>query len=122
MPGSFDDDAATTASVSSGIPGRGQTGNTLGSGAYDSGLNTNKALPHEPTTGTGLTGSGLTGSGIGSNTTAGPHSSNLENQLDPRVDSDLDGRSGLGGSNTTGTGGGLTGSNTGSGLTGNTSR
>lgn len=29
-------------------------------------------------------------------TTSGPHSSNLENKLDPRVDSDRDGRSGLG--------------------------
>lgn len=54
------------------------------------------------TTGTGY-GSGTTGTGLGSNTTAGPHSSNLENKLDPRVDSDRDGRSGLG-NTTTGTG------------------
>ena len=50
-------------------------------------------------------------SGLTGNTTAGPHSSNLENKMDPRVDSDRDGRSGLG--NTTGVGGS-------SGLTGNT--
>ena len=37
------------------------------------------------------------------NSTAGPHNSSLANKTDPRVDSDLDGRSGLG--NTTGTGG-----------------
>lgn len=43
------------------------------------------------TTGSGLTGSGThgtTGSGYGSST-AGPHSSNLANNADPRVDSDL---------------------------------
>ena len=111
MPGSFDDDAATTASVSSGVPGRAQTGNPIGSGAYNSGLDTNKPLPTQPgTSGSGLTGSGVTGSGVGSNTNTGPHSSNLENKLDPRVDSDLDGRSGLGGNTNTGTGSGLTGS------------
>jgi hypothetical protein len=41
-----------------------------------------------------------TGSGIGGthgSTNAGPHNSNLLNQADPRVDSDRDGRSGLGG-------------------------
>jgi len=91
MPGTFDDDSATTASVRSGIPGAAQSGNT------------NKPLPTEPGYGTGRT-------------TAGPHSSNLENKLDPRVDSDLDGSRGLGG-NTTGTRG-MTG--TGSGLGGNT--
>jgi hypothetical protein len=52
----------------------------------------------------------------GSTTTSGPHSSNLANKMDPRVDSDRDGRSELGtteagtgtatrvGNNTTGTG------------------
>jgi len=51
----------------------------------------------------------------GSTTTSSPHNSNLENKMDPRVDSDRDGRSGLGtteagtgtatevGNNTTGT-------------------
>ena len=40
-------------------------------------------------TGTGLTGrNDNTGYGAGS-TTAGPHSSNLANKADPRVDSDL---------------------------------
>lgn len=45
------------------------------------------------TTGSGLTGSNTTGAGYGSSgygsTTAGPHSSNLANKADPRVDSDL---------------------------------
>ncbi|KAI4241592.1 MAG: hypothetical protein LQ352_007411 [Teloschistes flavicans] len=76
------------------------------------------------TTGSGLTGSNTTGTGYGSSqygstagglgshsTTAGPHSSNLANKADPRVDSDLDGRSGMGSTNTTGTSG-----TTGSGL------
>ncbi|KAI4118746.1 MAG: hypothetical protein LQ345_001265 [Seirophora villosa] len=70
------------------------------------------------TGGSGMTGSNTTGSGYGSGT-AGPHSSNLANKADPRVDSDLDGRGTHGSSGydrTTGgsgmTGSGLTGSNT----------
>ncbi|CAO1601612.1 MAG: hypothetical protein LQ349_004439 [Xanthoria aureola] len=64
-------------------------------------------------TGSGMTGSGMTGSGMTghhSNTTAGPHGSNIGNKMDPRVDSDLDGSRNMGardagyGSNTTGTG------------------
>lgn len=42
--------------------------------------------------------------------TAGPHSSDLANRADPRVDSDLDGRRGLG-TSTAGTGPGLAGNN-----------
>lgn len=59
-------------------------------------------------TGSGMTGSGMTGHH--SNTTAGPHGSNIGNKMDPRVDSDLDGSRNMGardtgyGSNTTGTG------------------
>ena len=45
------------------------------------------------TSGSGLTGgtSGSSGygTGTGSSTIAGPHSSNLANKADPRVDSDL---------------------------------
>ncbi|KAL9002538.1 MAG: hypothetical protein Q9188_004536 [Gyalolechia gomerana] len=86
-------------------------------------------------TGIGNTGSGLTGHH--GKTTAGPHSSNMENKLDPRVDSDLDGSRNMGarggagtgyGSNTTGTTGtgygssntGTTGSGYGSNTTGTT--
>jgi hypothetical protein len=59
-------------------------------------------------------GSGLTGSGTQSSNTygsdnAGPHSSNLGNKLDPRVDSDQDGRRGYDSSNTSGSGQTLTG-------------
>ena len=92
MPGAFDDDgdAASTASISSGVPGKAQSGNSI--------TKTNKPLPTAPGN-TSLTGSGVTGTG---NTAAGPHSSNLENKLDPRVDSDLDGLSGLGGRGQTG--------------------
>ena len=75
--------------------------------------------------GSGVTGSsGTTGTGYGS-TNAGPHSSNLENKMDPRVDSDMDGRRGVEtgsayGSGTTGSGygSGNTGSGYGSGSTG----
>lgn len=68
-------------------------------------------------TGTGVTGTHSTGLGsstthntstgaYGSNTTAGPHSSNLANKVDPRVDSDLDGSKHVGGTTgTTGTSG-----------------
>jgi len=64
------------------------TGNT-GASAYGSN-----------TTGTGYTGSnthtthGTTGTtgGLSNSTNAGPHNSNLANKVDPRVDSDLDGR------------------------------
>ena len=56
-------------------------------------------LGHHNTTTT--TGSGVTGtSGIGSsgaNTTAGPHSSNAANKLDPRVDSNASGTLGSSG-------------------------
>ena len=37
----------------------------------------------------GTSGSSGYGTGVGSSTTAGPHSSNLANKADPRVDSDL---------------------------------
>lgn len=48
---------------------------------------------------TGTTGSGLTGSGMAGHhgqTNAGPHSSNLGNKMDPRVDSDMDGSRNMG--------------------------
>jgi hypothetical protein len=64
---------------------------------------------------TGTTGTGLTGQ----HDTAGPHSSNLANKADPRVDSDLDGsrnagasQYGTGAQHTGTTGTGFTGSNT----------
>jgi hypothetical protein len=93
-----------------------------------SGLGTHSAVGN-----TGHTGSStLGGSGYNSSTNAGPHSSNLANKVDPRVDSDLDRSRNAGvnphGTSTTETyghsgathGTGLTGSHgtTGSGLTG----
>merc|ERR1712098_642358 len=61
-------------------------------------------------TGLGSNTHGTTGA-YGSNTTAGPHSSNVANKADPRVDSDLDGSNrvgagttGYGSSNTHSTG------------------
>ena len=98
MPGTFDDDTATTASVKSGVIGESQGGAGLsGPGATSSSIN--KPLPREPeTAGTGSLGH----SGVG------PHDSKLANKADPRVDSDLDGSKGLG-SSTSGAGAGLTG-------------
>ena len=54
--------------------------------------------------GSNTTGSGITGGRHSGQTTAGPHSSNMENKLDPRVDSDLDGSRGIGSNRGTGTG------------------
>jgi len=97
MPGGFDD-GASTASIKSGVPGHPQSESGLiGSSGTGESLDTNKPLPHTP-------GSGLTGS----NTTAGPHSSNLANRADPRIDPDLDGSRGLGRGTT---GAGSTGTN-----------
>jgi hypothetical protein len=64
--------------------------------------------------GQGLTGrvaemTGLGGGSSGASRTAGPHSSDLANKADPRVDSDQDGRRGYDSSNTSGSGQGLTG-------------
>lgn len=91
------DDGASTASIKSGIQGHSQSGSGLiGSSGSNDPIDTNKPLPSTPS-------SGL----IGGNTAAGPHTSNLANRADPRVDSDLDGSSGLSRGTT---GAGLTGS------------
>ncbi|KAL8738411.1 MAG: hypothetical protein Q9181_000782 [Wetmoreana brouardii] len=106
MPGTFDDDVGSTTSIKSGLPGN-TTEDSKATGIPDTRdpLDTNKALPREPATG-----------GLHSSTTAGagPHSSSLANQADPRVDSNLDGSRGLG----TGT----TSSTTGSSLPDKTAR
>lgn len=78
-------------------------GNTTGAGGYGTGHNTGNTH----TTGTGLTG-GSQGAHHSSHlpgpadNTAGPHKSNLMNQMDPRVDSDLDGSKKVGGDRTFG--------------------
>lgn len=53
-------------------------------------------------TGYGTSTTGTTGTGYGTTGGAGPHSSSIENKLDPRVDSD--GSKGYGAGTTTGTG------------------
>ncbi|KAL8871058.1 MAG: hypothetical protein Q9174_003037 [Haloplaca sp. 1 TL-2023] len=94
-----------------------------GSGMTGSGM-TGSGMSGSNTTGTGYGSSGY-GSNTGGSTTAGPHSSNMGNKADPRVDSDLDGRRGMetGSHGTSGgygssTGTGITGSGLGSGSTG----
>jgi hypothetical protein len=103
----------------------GTAGNTAGAGGYGAGQytgNTGSGLTGSHathgTTGSGLTGShnthGTTGAGLtgthgtphsavgsgNSNTTAGPHNSDMLNKLDPRVDSDLDASKTVGGNKT----------------------
>ncbi|KAL9116914.1 MAG: hypothetical protein Q9187_006556 [Circinaria calcarea] len=82
IPGAFDhdDDASSTTAIRSGVPGHGASG-------LSDPLNINKPLPHEP---------GSSPLGSASSTTVGPHSADVGNKLDPRVDSNLDGSRGLG--------------------------
>ena len=63
MPGGFDDDAATTASVRSGVPGQTtQTGSSMRN--TNDPLHTDKSLSREPASaGSGVVGSGLAPSG-----------------------------------------------------------
>ena len=68
--------------------------------------------------GSSTTGAGLTGTR--GQTTAGPHSSNLENKLDPRVDSDMDGSRRVGGTSGTGYGTDSSMRGTGTGTAGTT--
>lgn len=63
-------------------------------------------------------GGALGGTHHHSGTTAGPHSSNLENKVDPRVDSDRDGSRNLGATSSGQYGSGSTGSGYGSGTAG----
>lgn len=72
------DDAATTASIKSGIPGLTQSRSLTGSSGTHDTLDTNKPLPSEPD-------AGLLGTSSSTNT--GLHSSSLANKADPRVDS-----------------------------------
>ncbi|KAH7480788.1 hypothetical protein FOMA001_g8243 [Fusarium oxysporum f. sp. matthiolae] len=79
--------------------------NTYGQTATGtSGLSSHGAGAH------GGIGGTSAGYSTGPGNTAGPHSSDLANKLDPKVDSDLDGSRRLGGSNTHGHQGGLGGS------------
>lgn len=96
-PSTAFDDGASTVSIKSGIQGHPQSGSGLigSSGSIDP-LDTNKPLPNTPASGQ-----------TGSNTTTGHHTSGLANRVDPRVESDLDGSSGLGRGST---GAGLIGS------------
>ncbi|KAL9028644.1 MAG: hypothetical protein Q9196_003022 [Gyalolechia fulgens] len=104
MPGTFDDDAASTSSIKSGLQGHPQESKMTGLPETRDPLNTDKALPREPTTG----GAGVHSS---SNTTgSGSHPSILANKTDPRADSGFDRSRGLGSQETTGNASGLTGS------------
>lgn len=90
------DDGATTASIKSGVAGKAPGGSLTNPSGTHHTLGSNKPLS-EPSAHSGNTH------------TAGPHSSDLANRADPRVDSDRDGHKGVG-TSTVGTGSGLTGS------------
>ncbi|KAL8699571.1 MAG: hypothetical protein Q9224_001350 [Gallowayella concinna] len=109
IPGTFDDDAGSALSIKSGQLGTSQETKMTGLPETHDPLDTNKPLPREPTTG------GMSGLASSTNSGPGPHSSALANKADPRVDSDLDGSRGLGGSGATGASSGMS-----SGLTGTT--
>lgn len=94
------DEASTTASIISGVPGKDQSSSVTRPSGTNDALDVNKPLPREPT-GTGLTNP--------DGSSAAPHSSILANKVDPRVDSDRDRSLGIGHDKVTG-----------SGLTGNT--
>jgi hypothetical protein len=68
------------------------SGTGLGSGAHHTG-----GTGVGTSTGTGMRpDNGYAGSNVGTGSTnAGPHNSNLANKVDPRVDSDMDGRNGF---------------------------
>lgn len=72
--------------------GAGTTSTTTGTGAGYGGSHVGNTTGHH----TGATG------GLSNSTNAGPHNSNLANKVDPRVDSDLDGRGNRHGANTGG--------------------
>jgi hypothetical protein len=79
--------------------GLGHSTHTTGTGVGHSGATTGTGIGHSThTTGTGV---GHTGATSGYNTTAGPHSSDMANKLDPRVDSDRDGSANLGAAHNT---------------------
>jgi hypothetical protein len=107
LDGSRNAGAHTTHTTHHTGAGTGLVGST-GQTSHNGGLTGN----HTGTT--GITGTHTT---TGNSTTAGPHSSNLANKLDPRVDSDLDGSRNLGASSNHGTtGGAYTGTHTGNTL------
>jgi len=69
------------------------SGNTGASAYSGNTANSGYTGTHAGThTGTGVTGTTGTHGGISNSTNAGPHDSNLANKVDPRVDSDLDGK------------------------------
>lgn len=90
------DDGATTASIKSGVAGKAQGGSLTDPSGTHHTLGSNKPSS-EPSAHSGRTH------------TAGPHTSDLANRADPRLDSGRDERKGLG-TSTAGTGSGLTGS------------
>jgi len=83
--------AGTTGTTGlTGTTGHSHIGNDTAIGAGGVGLGEHHHNKHATTTGA-YPNTGTSG-GISSSTNAGPHDSSLANKLDPRVDSDLDGR------------------------------
>ncbi|KAL8992976.1 MAG: hypothetical protein Q9169_006689 [Polycauliona sp. 2 TL-2023] len=104
-PGTFVDDGGSAMSIKSGQQGNSQESKITGMPDTHDSLDTNKPLPHEPTT-------GLTGAPHSSTTSGvGPHSSSMANTVESRVESDADRSRGLGGRDTSGTTGGVMSSN-----------
>jgi len=71
-------------------------------GSRNAGVHSSSAYSGTHAGNTGLTGTTGTTGGISHSTNAGPHDSNMANKMDPRVDSDLDGRGNRHGASTGG--------------------
>lgn len=104
MLGTFDDDVGSTSSIKSGLPGNSHGYKMTGLPESRDPLDTNKALPREPTT----EGAGAYDSSIVAQ--PGPHSSISGDKIDSRVNPDLDRSGGLESRGTTGNTSGPTGS------------
>ena len=78
--------SALGGSGTSGTTGTGMTGSGSGMSGSGSGMSGSGSGMSGSGSGTGRSGTG-TGTGMTGSDTTGPHSSNLENKLDPRVDS-----------------------------------
>lgn len=112
---------SSTTGANTGYGSQSAKTSEYGSGGASSGIGSHNLGSNEYGSTGRTSGTGGTGAGYGnpdSQSTAGPHSSNMANKVDPRVDSDLDNSRTMGRDQTynTGTTGSGYGSGTGAGM------